>query len=432
VTDDLPGDLPNDIGAERFVLGAMMAKPAAIEQAVELLEPDDFYRPAHGVIFRAMVIMAAADTRADPVTIREWLQRDGDLRALGAGAEIYLAELMAEPVIPESVEHYAKLVLAASRRRAGLEQASRLRAACLNPCGDPDEVLGRVDDWMEGLRRGAGRVRWGETRAELAARVTRMPPVIPGLVHAQDRVVVVATEGRGKTTLAHQVAFAAAAGCHPFAGTQIEPQRVVIIDLENPLELLDRRFGALAETAARYPGWDEGNVTYHADAGGIDVTKADDAFAFAGLVRRHKAALVIAGPLYKMVRPKDAGDALRAHLRLAEFLDRLRQRYGCAIWLEAHAPFGAPGDRELRPEGSNIWTKWPEFGLTLRRGTKAHGGDDGVEIGRFRGHRDQTRTWPVALTRNVTPGGWPWAAVWPAGTWTEEPPPNPWEPASDR
>src|SRR5215472_8550939 len=409
----MPDD-PHDIEAERYVLASMMQTPAAIGEAAELLEPDQFYRPAHQVTFRAMVVMMAAGVRADPVTVRDWLTQDEDMRALGSDGALYLAGLMEVPANAQSVTHYARLVLAAARRRVILAETARIGAVVRQEITDPDEVLGRLDEWMEDVRRGgvAGRLHWGMDRKAVHERVSKLPPVVPGLIHAQDRVVVVATEGRGKTTLAHQVAFAVAAGIHPFQWqTRIEPQRVLIVDLENPDELLDRRFEYLATVAARYPGWSEDHLAYHLDVGGIDIGRASDAFAFNDLIRRHALALVVCGPIYKMIRPRDEGDSLSAHLRLSEFFDRMRSRHGCAIWLEAHAPIGSGGpNRIMRPEGSNIWSKWPEFGLALHKGTKAHGGESGVEIGRFRGHRDQTRQWPVALMRHG--GGWPWQAVW--------------------
>jgi len=45
---------PQSIEAELSVLGAMMLKPAATTQAIELLRADEFYRQAHRAVFETM------------------------------------------------------------------------------------------------------------------------------------------------------------------------------------------------------------------------------------------------------------------------------------------------------------------------------------------------------------------------------------------
>lgn len=413
-------DPPSDIEAERYTLAAMMLSRQAIAAAVEVVMPDQFYRPAHQVIFRAMVMMDAAGERVDPVTLRAWLERDGDTRVLGPDGPIYLSDLFGLPANPLSIEHYARLVLAAALRRAMVEEGHRIVQAGLLPSTDPDEVLTRVDEKLEAIRHigspdGSALAGYDDvTSRDGASRRI----VVPGLLDAEDRVVVVGGEGRGKTTLAHQVGFATAAGCHPFAWTQMEPRRVVIMDFENPRELLGRRFRNLGAVASRYPGWDPGNIKFIERPGGIDLTKAGDVFAMTDMVRRFEPSLIVCGPIYKMIigASGEGREVLAAHARVTQFFDRLRERFGCAVWLEAHAPLGAAGQtREMRPDGSGLWLRWPEFGLALYKATRAHGGDSALDIRQFRGHREEGRAWPSWLTRNPAPGGWPWVANYGPG-----------------
>lgn len=422
--DDEYGGLfmpPSDIDAERYVLSAMMWSREAISAVCELLEPGHFHRPGHQELYRAMVTMDAADMAPDPVTVRAWLDEDGAMRALGgqAAGTVYLADLYGLHALGANAAHYAKLVLAAALRRKGIEEAQRAISVLGQPGTDPDEILGRFDITLERIRTVAAPRRRAATGfAAVTADVEKeRNPVIPGLLDEQDRAVVVATEGRGKTTLAHQLGFAAAAGVHPFRPqTRYEPRRVLIADFENPALELGRRFARLGEVAAWYTGWDESNIQFYLRMGGINLTQASDAFEFMDVIRRHEPHLVIAGPIYKMLaglRPDQ--DGLRAHAAVAAFFDKVRERHGSAVWLEAHAPFGPAGrDRELRPEGWNGWAKWPEFGFALHKATKAHGGDTAVDIKRFRGDRIAGRPWPDWLTRNQT-GGWPWVANYGQG-----------------
>jgi replicative DNA helicase len=416
-------ELPSDIDAERYLLASMMQSREAIAAAAEYLDPGDFYRAAHQVMFRAMVFMFAADERTDPVTLRAWITGDGDMKVFGQQGAVYIAELYGLPANPISAVHYARLVRAAALRRRGIEQALKFRQALMIESNDPDEILSRYDAQLEAARQIAAPQQLAVLDyAAVTERVHKEhAPVVPGLIGEQDRVVVVAEEGVGKTTLAHQVAFCAAAGIHPFQwGTRTIPKRVLIADFENPALELGSRFSKLGEAAARYPGWDEGNVRFYLRMGGINLLRAQDAFEFMDAIRRFEPHLVVAGPIYKMITGiKQSDDGLRAHAAVAAFFDKVRERYGSAVWLEAHAPYGSGGhQRELRPEGWNGWAKWPEFGLALHKATKAHGGDQGaVEVRRFRGDRIASRPWPSWMTRNLMfpSSGFPWTGCWAKG-----------------
>ncbi len=413
-------DLPADTDAERYLLASMMTGgPEATEAAVELVAPEDFYRPAHQVIYHAMIAMFAAGVRADPVTLRSWIDGDGDMRALGGahGGE-YLMDLFGLPVAG-STSHYAQLVRTVAMRRQAIEECRRTEQALMLPSEDPEAVMGHVDRWLDQLhhvRIGGRPVRNRGYQSVTETVAKERDAVIPGLLDAQERVVVVAGEGAGKTTLAHQIGFAAAAGTHPFGTAQYEPQRVMIWDFENPELLLARRFRKLGDVAARYPGWDEANIRFELRPGGI--TSSRDVFELRDAARQFRPHLLVAGPVYKMIIASNGnadGNMLAVHARLAAFFDQIREQYGTTIWLEAHAPYGGPGAREMRPEGSNLWAKWPEFGLSLVKATKAHGGlNGGLEVQQFKGHREEGRAWPSWITRNPH-GGWPWVANYAPG-----------------
>ncbi|MGN6128644.1 MAG: hypothetical protein ACTHON_18975, partial [Humibacter sp.] len=100
---------------------------------------------------------------------------------------------------------------------------------------------------------------------------------------------------------------------------------------------------------------------------------------------------------------------------MTRVLDNLRAEHGCAIVMETHSPHGYQGSRSLRPIGSSLFMRWPEFGY----GLKAE--KDSTERFHFvpwRGPRDG-RDWPQILVR----GGyeeWPWApgTVVPGMDWS--------------
>jgi hypothetical protein len=67
--------------------------------------------------------------------------------------------------------------------------------------------------------------------------------------------------------------------------------------------------------------------------------------------------------------------------------------------LEHHAPLGnGLSGRDLRPMGSAVWMRWPEFGYALAPDPTAVG-DPVYEVQQWRGPRD-LRQWPTKLKRS--------------------------------
>lgn len=402
-----------DIDAEQYVLSAMMMHPSAIEMAVATLEPRHFYRPGHQVLFRTLITMYAAEVPIDPMTLRDWLETNGEMRAAtGDHGPVYLVDIYGRHALPINAARYADVVLGRAMRRTTADTARRLLADAYDLALAPAEALGAAMRSIE--RATADRPEDGAVTIEdfLARQFPGGDWVVPGLLGRQDRVVVVGPEGAGKTMLSHQVAYTAAAGVHAFEWrTQISPMRVLLLDFENPSALLQRRLQRMTSVACEWPGWNPGNVVVHSRAQGIDITNQREAFELTRIVAKAQPDLIIAGPVYKMIAGASDQDAMGAHRRLAAWFDRMRDEYNCAVWIEAHAPLGGK-DRVMRPEGSNLWSKWPEFGISLLRATsKAHGSTQGgLDVGQFRGHREEGRAWPTWLTRNPVGGSWPWVA----------------------
>ncbi|MFD1675976.1 replicative DNA helicase [Alicyclobacillus fodiniaquatilis] len=101
---------PQQIEAEQAVIGAMLISEEAVGDALEHLEPEDFYRAAHQSIYRAMREVYEAGQPVDVVTVAAALRtRDDALDQVG-GAE-YLADLAAAMPTALHVNQYAQIVL---------------------------------------------------------------------------------------------------------------------------------------------------------------------------------------------------------------------------------------------------------------------------------------------------------------------------------
>jgi len=401
--------------AEAAVLGCLILDSTLLAQ-LGPLTPGDFANPHHALVLAA--IREATDTnqgRADHLLVAEVLTRHGDLTRIGGMPHLHT--LMSTPPSAGSIGHYARAVTEAATRRRLLALAVKLRQACGSHSIDDalhtaaqisvevgvvaDSPLDAVDDQL------LSEVR--ELRAFTTETTEPYQWVIPGLLEVMDRVVVVASEGAGKTTWARMVAVMLGQGLHPLnPALQIPPRRSLIVDLENPPALIRRKSRHLVDTATARTGWINDQVFVWSRPGGVNLRKAPDLALLDRVVAHVRPALVCLGPLYKAgLDGGDRGEQVAAETAAA--LDKIRAKHRCALWLEHHAPMEQNGSRMMRPVGSGLWSRWPELGIALTRDGQER--DHRFTVTSFRGHRDE-RCWPDYLTWGRT---WPFDAGWHNG-----------------
>lgn len=99
---------PHNLAAEESLLGAMLLSRTAIDLASESVAPSDFYKPAHGHIYDAIVALSARGEPVDPVTVADELSRHDLLEAVGGPTT--LIDLQAAVPATSSAGRYAKIV----------------------------------------------------------------------------------------------------------------------------------------------------------------------------------------------------------------------------------------------------------------------------------------------------------------------------------
>ncbi|HKN76088.1 MAG TPA: replicative DNA helicase, partial [Candidatus Acidoferrum sp.] len=100
--------LPNNLDAERSVLGAILLDNNALNTAIESLRAEDFFLDQHRRVFTQMIALGEAQQAIDLITLTEELHRRGDLEASGGAP--YLASLADGMPKVSNVEHYARIV----------------------------------------------------------------------------------------------------------------------------------------------------------------------------------------------------------------------------------------------------------------------------------------------------------------------------------
>src|SRR5262245_1274766 len=138
---------PNDLNAERAVLGGILLENEALNVVTELpLRAVDFYKDAHGSIFEAMLALFGEGQPVDTVTLREKLATTGKLARVG-GDEYLLALTDTIPTVA-NIEAHAKIVLEKAVVRRVIQACYETAAKGYGDYGPMEEFLDEAERSM--------------------------------------------------------------------------------------------------------------------------------------------------------------------------------------------------------------------------------------------------------------------------------------------
>lgn len=99
---------PQSLEAEQSVLGSMLIDKEVVPVVMEILKPEDFYRPDHKEIYDVIIELFDRAQPIDLITVSERLKLHGKLDLVG-GLE-YLTNIATEVPTTANVKHYSKIV----------------------------------------------------------------------------------------------------------------------------------------------------------------------------------------------------------------------------------------------------------------------------------------------------------------------------------
>ena len=133
---------PQDIPAEQSVLGGMLLSKDAIADVVEKLREDDFYRPAHALIYNTVLDLYGRGEPADAVTVAAELTRRGEMAR--AGGAPYLHTLIASVPTAANAGYYAEIVAEQAILRRLVVAGTRIVQLGYQPDAEIDDVVDRA------------------------------------------------------------------------------------------------------------------------------------------------------------------------------------------------------------------------------------------------------------------------------------------------
>lgn len=409
----------HDVVAERQILAmALSGHPMVRERFLQL--PVGVWDPSMEPIATVLRDRFRREIPVNPLTVAADAAASASNREQGEKLHRFVEDCASSSPPFDSWGYYVEQVLTSFAVTRAMEHALRL-AQQLESAREPQDVASAVQRAVADLGTASEHLVERSTTPPMSLTELLAEPeepydwLVPGLWERTDRVIVTGYEGTGKSYLLAQFALAVAAGIHPFTATPFRREgcRVLVVDCENSKRQIRRRYNlvqrnmnAIRDMHQLAPvNWTD-QLRLEMKPAGMDLANVQEFARLESAIAASAPDLVVAGPLYRMSKLDVKDD--QAAKELTDALDRLRVKYGFTLIAEAHVGHvgESQGGRKLRPFGSSLFLRWPEFGYGIRAFGDAQKEEhpSSVELVAWRGSRDE-RQWPSLLhhSRDLLP-----------------------------
>ncbi|MBN1552151.1 replicative DNA helicase [bacterium] len=219
-TSKLP---PYDLEAERAVLGGVLLRNDILNNVIDIVKKEDFYKESHQLIFQAMTDILDTDEIIDLISLKNHLEKTCGLDAVG-GSE-FLARLPEEASSATNLEYYAHIIKEKAILRDLIGAAERIVQSGFEGRGEVREIVDRAEASIFEI------AQYGEvggprhikdiihtTFDELAA-LSEKPSLVTGIgtgfedldkittgLHKGELIIIAGRPAMGKTTFALNIA----------------------------------------------------------------------------------------------------------------------------------------------------------------------------------------------------------------------------------
>ncbi len=217
-TSVLERPLPQNLEAEKTVLGSILIDPSSLNKVVAAgLHPEHFYRDAHRKIFGAISDLSHRGVEVDIVTLKNELTRRGEIDSSGGAS--YLSSLVDGIPDVANVEHYTAIVKEKSTLRRLILAGQSIAREAMSGSLSADDVLATAekgifeiaDEVVEGGFAHIGPIT--ESNLEALEKANRQHGMLTGLstgfekldemtygLQRSDLIIVAARPSMGKTS----------------------------------------------------------------------------------------------------------------------------------------------------------------------------------------------------------------------------------------
>jgi DnaB-like helicase N terminal domain/AAA domain len=372
--------LPQNIEAERSLLGAILLDNSTLEPIAEKIVPNHFFHEHHRKIYLAMLEMHNDDIPIDLITLTECLQTKKDLENIGGAA--YLSQLMDGMPRITNVAHYAKIVKEKAVLRILIHATNAMQHQALQGDDDVGTILARAETAMCQVLEsqtgeivphlngnGNGHITFKDYSLTdfMAASFPAKEHLIEATTPRNGRAMLIALPHRLKSWFTTGLALAATKPGIAFGHLKIEkPVRTYLAQLEDWPGELQSRIASLIVTE-QFRGCEVDNMKILPRCS-LDLTDNTHFAWFLGRLKEFRPDHVVLDVLRKFFSgdvnsPKETAAFLKR-------LDFLQDAIGCALTL-VHHENRKKEELMLAAAGSYNWAGWAEVMIHFSRKTEA-------------------------------------------------------------
>lgn len=226
---------PHSLEAEQSVLGAMILDKDAINTAIEIIKPEDFYKSANREIFEAIIELYNKNEPIDLITLPEELKKRDTLE--NVGGITYLSSLSGSVATTANIKYYCEIVEEKSTLRHLIKSCDEIIAKSYDASDDVNSIIEHAEKDIFDITQGRTREGFFPIREVLLDSFSRMEEMamngdgLTGLttgfididnrlsgMQKSDLILLAARPSMGKTALGLNIALNSALTANAHVG----------------------------------------------------------------------------------------------------------------------------------------------------------------------------------------------------------------------
>lgn len=209
---------PQDVNIEQVVLGAMLIDKKGVDDVIDVLSPDVFYKKQHQYIYQAIYELFQQSQPIDLLTVIEQLRKNGNLEAVGG--EYYVIQLTQRVSSSAHIEFHARIIMQKFIQRRLIQISSEIIEDAYDETTDVFDLLDSAESKLYEVAQGNLK-RSSESAGDLVLKAlkkieelstktegfsgipsgfTKLDQLTSGW-QASDLIIIAARPGMGKTAL---------------------------------------------------------------------------------------------------------------------------------------------------------------------------------------------------------------------------------------
>ena len=143
---------PQAVDLEQVVLGAMMIDKKGVDEVIDILHPEAFYKEAHQAIFEAIFTLFEKSEPVDLLTVTAQLKRAEKLERVGG--EFYLVQLTQKVASSAHIEFHARIILQKFIQRQLIKVSNQIIEASYQESTDVFDLLDQAEAQLYDITQG--------------------------------------------------------------------------------------------------------------------------------------------------------------------------------------------------------------------------------------------------------------------------------------